>query len=431
MSEHSYFVFDPEIPDAAYKHDDYALVLEWLNTNPITNGSNTPASPLSALTQWANHSLIDDTAPPTAIDGLTAAYTKSHTSSMVMRTAEQYVYTATPPTTEDYIKDKVGYFVELPERLSTRQIEWVDLIAPPMVDGTVLLTEEEYLLLKHLKVISSIHTKKPIYLYRIPYRPLAERIKSNMSDYDIYISCLKPKSSQALMTNFSWWIKSLTMPSFNNEKKESFYLYKVYAKAHLNLIIRNERINQLKALVYAHYYTDPTVFLGDTHKIKPNWITKQSISDNTELNYRIFCQDGWFKSVYSGNKLTLALVTLASVGYWSVECDGDDPSDLLTTTAEGFVMAHQSESVAAKRLQDLIYKPQNPFDMKQSLFRHNGLMPVLASACCHSFSSVGDLAAYFDSENPKEFTEILLSSDNNEDRDALMIQLINKLRRID
>lgn len=428
MSEHSYFVFDPEIPDAAYEHDDYALVPEWLQSNATLKDHSGHASTLSALSQWSNHSFIEGDTPSQTANDVTAIYTKSHKSSMVMRTAEQYIYTENPPNTDDYTKERVGYFVELPERLSTRQISWIDLIAPPMTDGTVLLTEEEYSLLKHLKVISSIHAKEPVYLYRIPYRPLAERIKANIPDYDMYMSCLKPKTSQALMTYFSWWVQSLTVPVLSNENKEASNLYKAYARAHLNLIVRNERINQLKALVYAHYYIDTNIFLGDTHQITPNWITKQPISNNTDFNYRLYCQDGWFKSVYQGNKLTLALVTLASVGYWSVECEGPDPSDLLTTTIEGFMMAHRSEDKAALRLQGVIYKPNNPFDMKQALLKHNGLMPVLAAACCHSFNSVGKLAAYFDNENSKEFMELLLSEEDSGGRNALVIELLDKLK---
>jgi len=428
MSEHSYFVFDPEIPDAAYEHDDYALVAEWLPAKSKVSHTSQPLRAIDALRQWGEHSFVDATASIKSTEGVTAAYTKSHKSSMVMRTAEQYIYTAVPPNQDDYTKDLVGYFIELPERLSSRQIDWLNLISSPTVDSTVLLTEEEYSLLKHLKVISNIHAKEPVYLYRIPYRPLAERIKSDMSDYDIYISCLKPKASKSLITHFSWWIKSLSAPLFVDPKKEDLGLYEIYSNAHLNLIIRNERINQLKALVYAHYYVNATVFLGDTHKITPNWITKQPIPNKAELNYRVYCQDGWFKSVYSGHKLTLALVALASVGYWSIECDSSDQADLLRTTVEGFVLAHQSDDSAAARLQGVIYKPQNPFDMKQSLFTHNGLMPVLASACRHSFNSVCNLAAYFDNANTKEFTALLLSDDDKERRDTLMAQLLDKLR---
>lgn len=428
MSEHSYFVFDPEIPDAAYEHDDYALIPEWLTTDATASSQASPARALAALKQWGEHSFIDTTMRQEPSEGLTAAYTKSHKSSMVLRSAEQHIYTILPPSTEKYSKERVGYFVELPERLSKRQIEWIDLISPPMDDAAVLLTEEEYMLLKHLKVVSGIHKKEAVYLYKLPYRPLAQRIKSDLSDYDIYISCLKPKTSKNLMTHFSWWMKSLAAPSSSQQKNKSLDTYKMYANAHLNLTVRNERINQLKALVYTHYYINTNLFLGDTHKISPNWISKQATPDSAELNYRIFCQDGWYSSVYSGNKLTLALVTLASVGYWSVECDGNDPSDLLTTTVEGFVMAHQSDDDAAARLQGVIYKPNNPFDMKQSLFRHNGLMPVLATACRHSFNSVCNLAAYFDGTNTEEFTALLLSDDDNKDRNDLMMKLLDKLR---
>lgn len=225
MTEHSYHVFDPDIPDAAYNQSSSAYIAEW--AHPVDDKDIDIINGVEALKQWSAHSFVDASKPEPVASNLTAAYTKSHKTSMVLRTAEQHIYCASSyaasqsePGVEPE-KQKVGYFVELPENLSSRQIYWLDLILPPTQEAIVLLTIEEYTLLKHLKVISGIHKKQSVYLYKIPYRPLIDAIKENISDYDMYISCLKPQTSQALMMHFSWWIASLPKNPTQSEKNRS------------------------------------------------------------------------------------------------------------------------------------------------------------------------------------------------------------------
>lgn len=461
MNDHLYFIFDPQFDVSDLQLNSSLYIKEWSVPSSAHNDST-----IMALSLWATHNFIDEPdeddcdyeddesddrdigefneptyeddeeddeegdefdqlyeeehqegmAEPTFFDyddddDTVGAYTKAHNSTMALRAANQVLYSIAPPTdaSVEVEPQTIGYHVNLPEHLSQRQLQWFDLIDAPTRQDVVTVTLDEYLLLKNLKVLSAAHSITPIKLYPLPYNPLNEQMEGILDGIPPSIAALSPDTTGEIVIARTQFLHKLSVPG----SPDSQY-YDLQALANRQLIIRSERLHQIKALIYADYYVAPSRYLSDTHKLMPTWIQKRPIVDTHNLLYKEYGVDGWFRSEYAPNTLLTALTVLACVGYWSIECDAENTTELLTTAAEGFVYAHRSDGDSNRRLYQMIYHPQNPFDLRKSLVQFNSLMPLLAAICNKPKKKGLSMALFFDNkENRNALTEALISADGN------------------
>lgn len=411
MSEHSYFVFDPEVPEDSFSQPFGCYIHEWVGGEP----------PSPVVKAWADHSFATkgDDLHETAHGEGVLAFPKPHSSSFVLRAACQPIYA--PCDTEEE-GETIAYMVALPERLSKRQRGWIELIMPPSLGGQLLLTTGEYELLKHLKVVSSVHPARPIKFKRLDKNPLAEKIKKENSLRELQLACLKPKVSENLLRNYAWWLGSLARSSRGDNQ-----LYSAYSLMHTNLLLRAERLNQLKALIYSYYYSHESNFMGNTHKITSDWIKRAAVDDEDSLFFKAYGTDGWFTVLYKEQELPIALTALATAGYWSADCMLDDPFGLLTETINVFEYAHQSQDKLADKIYCIIHHPENPFDMLKSLISFNELMPALVAACRHDVDGAQYLASVFDDTSDTNIIyETLKEGDEGIKKMQQLIQILLK-----
>lgn len=398
MSEHSYFVFDPEVPEEAFVHSNLAYIPEWSSKSKVGG----------AIACWAEHSYIDglESSAIKKLDSRIRIFPKSHASSLVLRAASHPLYLQPSEDDDEADLETIGCFVSLPERLSERQIQWLDLIDPPYIGNKALFIVGEYELLKHLKVVSGVHPIEPVRFKRLKVEPLAEKLRKSLSLRGLQLASLKPMTAQKLLIDYAWWFGSLNsgIQSANNS-------YKYHCLMHANLLLRYERLNQLKAIVYSRYYSREMDFIGRTHTLKPDWIAKNPTTDATSLFLKAYGTDGWFVSGCNEDELPVALLALATTGHWSVDSEFENPVQLLQTTVDLFEYAHQSDDKLANKLHRIIHEPENPFDMLSSIMSFNELMPVLASVCRHDIAKAQNLAALFDDDADGNLVYQVLSDD--------------------
>lgn len=410
--EHIYFIFDPQFRDGDLFPECGLDIEQWKNCNTALNKDL-----LSAFSLWAAHDFInakdaeediDDDDSCYYNDNCVGVYSKSHNSSTALRCANLPLYALNLPASANIPKTTIGYHVALPEHLSQRQEAWFDIFELPRQNNFVTTTLDEYHLLRHIKVLSSSHQITAIEAQQIP-NPLADEVNLVLNGMPPSLSSVSPATARDINSLRTIFLQKMRCTDGFDD------LYKLQSLANRHLMIRAERLNQIKALIYSDYYVASSRYLSDTHKIAPTWIQKRPIYDEDDLLYKECGVDGWFRSEYLPNTLLVALTALACVGYWSIDCDNDDSTELLTTASEGFVYAHQSDDGSNRRLYQIIYHPHNPFDLKKDLNRFNALMPVLAAICQEPISKGLQMATFFDdSERTKSLTDILLTDNGHE-----------------
>lgn len=411
-NNHSYFVFDSHFTLDDLYPETSLHIEEWAGDDGLSKNNDLK----NAFLLWSKYSFInadeyDDEEDDDYYydDGSVGVYSKSHNSSAALRCANLPLYALKPPAGSKHPKVTVGYQVALPEHLSQRQQAWFDLFELPRVDDFVTVTVDEYHLLRHIKVLSPSHQARAIEAYQIP-NPLAQEVNLILDGAPPSLTSVSPALSSKITR-----IKTRFLQNLKSEYVEGDDSYQLQAAANRHLMIRAERLNQIKALIYSDYYVSPSRYLSDTHKITPNWIQKRPIYNEDDLLYKEHGVDGWFRSEYLPNTLLTALTALACVGYWSIECDNDNPYELLTTAAEGFLYAHQSNESSNRRLYQIIYHPQNPFDLKKDLIKFNALMPVLAAICQEPASKGVQMAKFFDDEEcTKSLVDVIMTENGHE-----------------
>lgn len=412
LNGHPYFVFDPQFSSDDLYPETSLHIEEWAGDQGLSDSNGS----VKALVLWSEHSFInadehDDEEDDDYYhdDGRVGVYSKSHNSSAALRCANMALYALNLPAGGKHPKVTIGYHVALPEHLSQRQEAWFDLFELPRHDDFVTVTVDEYHLLRHIKVLSPSHQSRAIEAYQIT-NPLAQEVNLILDGTPPSLTSVSPSISSKIIS-----IKTQFLQSLQNEYVENDDFYRLQAKANRHLMIRAERLNQIKALIYSDYYVSPSRYLSDTHKIAPDWIQKRPIYNEHDLIYKEHGVDGWFRSEYLPNTLLIALTALACIGYWSIDCDNDNPYELLTTAAEGFLYAHQSNESSNNRLYQIIYHPQNPFDLKKDLTKFNALMPVLAAICQEPASKGVQMAQFFDDEErSSSLTDILMTENGHE-----------------
>lgn len=411
-AQHPYFIFDPQFDDDDLTPEFDLYVKEWAGSQ--TPWDNTATS--HAFSLWASHSFVmaydDDEAEDDSYhynDNCIGVYSKSHNSSAALRSANLPLYSLRAAAGGSHPKVVVGYQVSLPEHLSQRQIAWLNLFELPTYQGVATTTLDEYNLLRHIKVLSPSHKSVPLEAYQVT-SPLAKNINEILDGVPPSLTALSPSMAGKIISARTQFLEKLKYANHLDDE-----MYRLQAQANRHLLVRTERLNQIKALIYSDYYVSPSRYLSDTHKIAPTWIQKLPIYDDDDLLYREHGADGWFRSEYQPNTLLTALTALACVGYWSIDCDSDNPSELLTTASEGFLYAHQSDEGSNRRLYQIIYHAQNPFDLKRDLVSFNALMPVLAAIFQEPLKKADEMALFFDdAERAKSLIDILSAENGYE-----------------
>lgn len=407
---HIYFIFDPQFRSDDLYPETSLHVEEWAGDKDLSQNNGAT----KAFELWAEHIFInaeyqDDEEDDDYSDGTVGVYSKSHNSSAALRCANHPLYTLNVPAGSNQPKVTIGYRVALPEHLSQRQKAWFELFELPSHDDFVTVTVDEYHLLRHIKVLSPSHQSRAIEAYQIT-NPLAQKINFILDGIPPSLTAVSPSTAIKIIS-----LKTQFLESLKSSPVECSELYRLQADANRHLIIRSERLNQIKALIYSDYYVSPSRYLSDTHKITPSWIQKRPIYDADDLLYKEYGVDGWFRSEYQPNTLLIALTALACIGYWPIDCDNDNSLELLTTAAEGFLYAHQSDDSSNRRLYQTIYHPQNPFDLKKDLTRFNALMPVLAAICQEPTHKGVQMAKFFDDgERTRSLIDVLLTENGHE-----------------